>query len=74
MQNSKDIQVSLISSGIAMSLIFSIFVNIGMTIGVVPIFGITLPFVSYGGSYLLANFTTIGLILNIGMRRNNLVF
>jgi rod shape determining protein RodA len=46
-----------------------IFVNIGMTIGIMPITGIPLPFVSYGGSSLLINSAAIGLLLNVHMRR-----
>lgn len=43
-------------------------INIGMTIGIMPITGITLPFISQGGSSLVTNFAAVGLILNIGMR------
>jgi rod shape determining protein RodA len=45
------------------------FVNVGMTIGIMPITGIPLPFVSYGGSAMLANFIGVGLLLNVHMRR-----
>jgi len=44
-------------------------VNVGMTIGVLPITGMTLPFVSYGGSSLVASFLMVGLIFNVAMRR-----
>jgi rod shape determining protein RodA len=47
------------------------FVNIGMTLGIMPITGIPLPFVSYGGSSLIANFMAVGLLLSIHMRRLN---
>jgi len=46
-----------------------VFINIGMAIGIMPITGLTLPFLSYGGSSLVANMFLVGLILNIGMRR-----
>ncbi|MFH1308613.1 MAG: rod shape-determining protein RodA [Patescibacteria group bacterium] len=49
--------------------IFQIFVNIGMNLGILPIAGISLPFVSYGGSNLLVSFITIGIIQSIAMRR-----
>ncbi len=45
------------------------FINIGITLGLAPITGMTLPFVSYGGSSLIAAFMTTGLIVNIAMRR-----
>lgn len=44
-------------------------INTGMTIGLLPITGITLPFVSYGGSSLLATWLNVGLLVNIGLRR-----
>jgi rod shape determining protein RodA len=50
-------------------LAFQAFVNIGMTIGIMPITGIPLPFVSYGGSSLVATFLAIGLLENVHMRR-----
>jgi rod shape determining protein RodA len=53
---------------------FQIFENIGMTIGIMPITGLTLPFVSYGGSSLLANMIAIGLVINVGMRRQRINF
>ncbi|MBU0479331.1 rod shape-determining protein RodA [bacterium] len=46
-----------------------VFINIGMAIGIMPITGLTLPFLSYGGSSLIVNMCLIGLVLNIGMRR-----
>ncbi|MBU1339306.1 MAG: FtsW/RodA/SpoVE family cell cycle protein, partial [Acidobacteria bacterium] len=45
------------------------FINISMTIGLFPVVGIPLPFLSYGGSSLLANSIGIGLVLNVRMRR-----
>ncbi|MBO4816133.1 MAG: FtsW/RodA/SpoVE family cell cycle protein [Clostridia bacterium] len=48
--------------------------NIGMTIGLLPITGIPLPFVSYGGTSLITNFILIGLLLNISSRRSKNIF
>lgn len=73
-RTSKDIFGSLVCAGIASSMLFSILENIGMCIGIMPITGITLPFMSYGGSSLLTNFISLGIVLNIGMRRKKLNF
>lgn len=56
---------------IVFSLIFmQFFVNIGMNIGIIPIVGITLPFVSYGGSSLLSNFILLGFLVAVNKRQN----
>lgn len=73
-KESKDIIGRLICIGTASGFFFSIFQNIGMTIGLMPVAGITLPFMSYGGSSILVNFMSLGLVLNVGMRRNRLNF
>lgn len=59
---------SLIAGGILSMLLFQVFVNIGMTIGIMPITGIPLPFVSYGGSSLVANLIAVGLLESIHIR------
>ena len=59
-----------IIAGILGMLVFQQIQNIGMTIGILPITGITLPFISYGGSSLLSYMLMIGIILNISMRKN----
>lgn len=48
--------------------------NIGMTIGLLPITGVPLPFVSYGGSSMITNFILIGILLNISSRRQKAIF
>jgi rod shape determining protein RodA len=50
-------------------LALQMFVNVGMNIGIMPITGIPLPFVSYGGSSLLLNLAAVGLLINVHMRR-----
>lgn len=55
----------LLAGGIVAMLFFHILVNIGMTIGIMPITGIPLPFMSYGGSAILTNFAAVGVLLNI---------
>jgi rod shape determining protein RodA len=59
----------LICVGVLSMLVFQIFQNIGMTMGIMPITGITLPFMSYGGSSVIASWLAIGLVLNVHMRR-----
>jgi rod shape determining protein RodA len=60
-----DLRGSFIIIGIATMWVFQIFQNIGMMIGIMPITGITLPFISYGGTSLLLNMLSIGLIFSI---------
>jgi rod shape determining protein RodA len=48
---------------------FQVFENIGMTMGIMPITGIPLPFMSYGGSAIIASFVAVGLVANVNMRR-----
>lgn len=59
----------LIACGIGSMWIFQVLVNIGMTIGIMPVTGIPLPFISYGGSSMLMNMAAAGLLLNIFKRR-----
>jgi len=66
---SKDPFGTYVAAGVAAMFAIQIFVNVGMTIGIMPITGITLPFVSYGGSSLLTNAIAVGLLLNVHMRR-----
>lgn len=65
---------SYISIGIAGIFLFHMAENIGMTMGLLPITGVPLPFVSYGGSSLLTNLMMIGLLLNISGRRQKAIF
>ena len=66
---SKDLFGTLLAAGVVAMVTFQVFVNIGMTIGLSPITGIPLPFVSYGGSSLITNYVATGLLLNVHMRR-----
>jgi len=59
----------LICIGVLSMLVFQIFQNVGMTMGIMPITGIPLPFMSYGGSSVIASWLGIGLVLNVHMRR-----
>jgi rod shape determining protein RodA len=66
---SKDPFGSFLAAGVASMFAIQIFVNVGMTIGIMPITGIPLPFLSYGGSAMIVNCVMIGLLLNVHMRR-----
>lgn len=65
----KDQFGSLVCIGVLSMFVFQIFENVGMTMGIMPITGIPLPFVSYGGSATISYFAAIGLVLNVHMRR-----
>ncbi|WP_139905170.1 rod shape-determining protein RodA [Clostridium thermarum] len=73
-KRSKDLFGSIICIGVFSSFLFSIIQNIGMTIGIMPITGITLPFMSYGGSSMMTNFIALGLVVNVGMRKKKINF
>jgi rod shape determining protein RodA len=66
---SKDPFGTYVAAGVASMFAIQIFINVGMTIGIMPITGIPLPFLSYGGSAMLVNCIAIGLLLNVHMRR-----
>ncbi len=68
-EQTRDFYGKTIAAGIVSLFSFQIIVNIGMTIGLLPVVGLTLPFISYGGSSLISSMIAIGILLNIGMRR-----
>jgi rod shape determining protein RodA len=59
----------LVCVGVLSLFMFQIFENVGMTMGIMPVTGIPLPLVSYGGSSTIAEFLALGLVLNVHMRR-----
>ncbi len=73
-RTAKDTFGSIICIGLVAYFLFALMQNIGMTIGLVPITGITLPLLSYGGTSLLTTIMSIGLVLNVGMRRKKIYF
>ena len=73
-KTAKDDLGSYMAAGIAGIFLFHMVENIGMTIGLLPITGVPLPFVSYGGSSLLTNLILIALLLNISGRRQKAIF
>ncbi|QYG92520.1 rod shape-determining protein RodA [Iamia sp. SCSIO 61187] len=68
-QLARDDAGSMICLGVLAMFVFQIFQNVGMTMGIMPITGIPLPFLSYGGSSTIMAFIAMGLVLNIHMRR-----
>ena len=66
---SRDPFGTFVATGVGAMFAIQVFVNVGMTIGIMPITGIPLPFISYGGSALIADLVAVGLLLNIHMRR-----
>ena len=67
--NARDLVGMLISFGVTMLLFWEVFINIGMVLGLLPVVGIPLPLFSYGGSSMVVLMTSIGLVMNVSMRR-----
>ncbi|MCS7163389.1 MAG: rod shape-determining protein RodA [Thermodesulfovibrio sp.] len=70
----KDNFGKFLSLGFTSVFILYFFINIGMTLGIMPVVGVPLPFMSYGGTTLLANFIGIALVINVRMRRFELFY
>jgi rod shape determining protein RodA len=68
-QEAKDFFGGAVAAGIASFFIWQVFINIGMATGIFPVVGIPLPFLSYGGSSLVASLCAVGLLLNIHRKR-----
>jgi rod shape determining protein RodA len=68
-QTAADLPGTLIVMGVVAVLIFQIAVNIGMVIGLMPVTGIPLPLMSYGGSSVLFTFLALGMVMNVRMSR-----
>jgi rod shape determining protein RodA len=67
---SRDPFGTFVAAGVASMFAIQVFVNVGMTIGIMPITGIPLPFISYGGSALIADLIGVGLLESVHMRRS----
>ena len=65
---SKNSYGTLVAGGIACSLLFQVFVNVGMNLGIMPITGIPLPLMSYGGSAVIATFLAVGVLQSINIQ------
>jgi rod shape determining protein RodA len=72
--NAKDNFGFLLSAGVISMITFHVLVNVGMTTGIMPVTGIPLPMFSYGGSNMITNLAALGLLLNINMKQQNILF
>jgi len=68
-RDAKDRFGSTLAAGVFMYFFWQILINIGMVVGIMPVVGIPLPFISYGGSATFVNFALVGLVLNVSMRK-----
>ena len=68
-RDAKDVYGSYLAAGVFFYFFWQILINMGMVMGLMPVVGIPLPFISYGGSATLVNFSLVGLVLNVSMRR-----
>ena len=73
-KGARDTYGSMVVIGITAMLFFHVLENIGMTMGLMPVTGIPLPFISYGGTFLLTCFACLGLVLSVGLRKDTFIF
>lgn len=73
-KTAKDNYGALISVGVSGMFLAHFLENVGMNVGLMPITGIPLPFISYGGSAMLTNFVGLGLLLSVSARRKKKMF
>ena len=73
-RKAKDSFGRMLALGITFMFCIYFFINIGMTLGIMPVVGIPLPFMSYGGTALLSNFISVGVLMNVRTRRFTLFY
>ncbi len=73
-REAKDTFGMLLAAGVASMFSFHILVNAGMTMGIMPVTGLPLPLFSYGGSNMIANMVALGLVINVCIRREKILF
>jgi rod shape determining protein RodA len=71
---SKNLYGALVAAGIAAMFMHQVFINVGMTIGIMPITGVTLPLMSYGGSSVIVTFIALGLLQSIHAQARETAF
>jgi rod shape determining protein RodA len=72
--DARDLTGTLLAMGVVSMFAFHVFVNVGMTTGIMPVAGIPLPFFSYGGSNMIMSMMAMGLLLNVHVRRRKILF
>ena len=70
----KDRFGTLLAVGCVSYFVFHLIINVGMTVGIMPVTGLPLPFLTYGGSTLLTSLMAVGILLNVGLRRQKIMF
>src|SRR3989339_135402 len=70
----RDYLGGILVCGAAMMIFFQVFISIGMGLGIIPVVGIQVPFVSFGGTALIVNMILVGIIQSVAMRRRDLIF
>lgn len=73
-KEAKDFYGTLIIVGVTSMFTYQIIQNIGMTMALIPVAGVTRPFISYGASSLVSSMASVGLVLNVGMRKKKINF
>ena len=68
-RDAKDRFGAFLAAGVFFYFFWQILINMGMVLGIMPVVGIPLPFISYGGSATIVNFTLVGIVVNVSMRR-----
>jgi rod shape determining protein RodA len=68
-RNAKDHFGSIVCAGVFFYFFWQILINVGMVVGLMPVVGVPLPFISYGGTATIVNFIMLGLVMNVSMRR-----
>lgn len=70
----KDMYGTLLATGATSIFFFHLIINVGMTLGIMPVTGLPLPFITAGGSTMLTSLIAVGIILNVGLRRSRIMF
>ena len=70
----KDTYGTLLAAGATSIFFFHLIINVGMTLGIMPVTGLPLPFITAGGSTMITSLMAVAVILNVGLRRSKIMF